>query len=68
MKNYCEEEIEFVGCPGCAYSKHEFSLPCGMAYENENINMSQDWELPIPGFMVISPKKHVEKITELSDE
>ena len=35
MKNYKNEEIVFNGCPGCAYANHEFTLPCGMAYENE---------------------------------
>ena len=57
MKNYKNEKIEFSGCPGCAYAKHEFALPCGMAYEDELFTLSQDWELPIEGFMVISPKR-----------
>ena len=67
MKNYKNEEIEFSGCPGCAYGKHEFELPCGMAYEDEYFTMSQDWELPIIGFFVLSPKRHVEKLEELSE-
>ena len=56
MKNYANEEISYNGCPGCAYAKHEFELPCGMAYENNNFTMSQDWELPIEGFYIVSPK------------
>ena len=67
MRNYKNEEIEFSGCPGCAYGKHEFGLPCGMAYEDEYFTMSQDWELPIIGFFVLSPKRHVEKFEELND-
>ena len=68
MISYANELIEFNGCPGCAYGKHEFSLPCGMAYENDNFTLSQDWELPIQGFFVISPKRHVEKLSELSKD
>lgn len=34
MINYCNEKINFNGCPACAYANHEFDLPCGMAYEN----------------------------------
>lgn len=68
MISYANEEIKFSGCPGCAYAKHEFSLPCGISYENENFTLSQDWELPIEGFFVVSPKKHVEKFEELSKE
>ena len=42
MKSYANEEITFNGCLGCAYAKHEFELPCGIAYENENFTLSQD--------------------------
>lgn len=68
MINYANEEIKFSGCPGCAYAKHEFELPCGMAYENENFTLSQDWELPIDGFLIVSPKRHIEKFSELTNE
>ena len=67
MINYCKEEFEFNDCPACAYAKHEFCLPCGMAYEDDNYTISQDWKLPIPGFIVVSPKRHIEKFNELSD-
>lgn len=68
MISYANENIEFTGCPACAYANHEFSLPCGMAYENEKFTLSQDWELPIQGFFVVSPKKCVEKFEELTKE
>ena len=35
MKNYANEDIRVSGCPGCAYARHEFKLPCGIAYEND---------------------------------
>lgn len=54
-------------CPGCAYAKGEFELPCGRAYDGENFYLSQDWELPIQGFFVIAPKRHVEHFSELTD-
>ncbi len=68
MISYNNKEIVYKGCPGCAYGKHEFELDCGMAYENERFTMSQDWELPIKGFFIVSPKRHVEKLCELSEE
>ena len=67
MINYANENIDFNGCPGCAYANHEFSLPCGMAYENERFTLSQDWELPIQGFFVVAPKRCIDKFEELSD-
>ncbi len=68
MFNYKNEKILVDGCPGCAYANHEFELPCKMAYEDELFTLSQDWELPIPGFMVVSPKRCVEKFEELTTE
>ena len=68
MINYANQEIKFEGCPGCEYAKHEFNLPCGMAYENERFTLSQDWELPIQGFLIVSPKKHIEKLEELTKD
>ena len=68
MINYALEEIKFEGCPGCSYARGEFSLPCGMAYENERFTLSQDWELPIEGFFVVAPKRCVEKFIELSSD
>lgn len=68
MTSYNNKEIVFNGCPGCAYGKHEFELDCGMAYENDRFTLSQDWELPIKGFFIVSPKRHIEKLCELTDE
>lgn len=68
MISYANEKIKFEGCPGCAYGKHEFVLPCGMAYENERFTLSQDWELPIEGFLVVSPKRCVEKFADLTEK
>ena len=68
MINYAGKKVEFKGCPGCAYARGEFSLPCGIAYEDELMVLSQDWELPIQGFMIVSPKRCVEKFSELTKE
>lgn len=66
MKNYANEEVIYNGCPGCAFAKHEFELPCGMAYENDNFTVAQDWELPIEGFFIVAPKRHIEKFSEFT--
>lgn len=66
MTLYNNDVIQYEGCPGCAYANHEFHLASGMVYEDELFTLSQDWELPIPGFMVLSPKRHVVSLNELS--
>ena len=67
MINYANQLINIKGCLGCAYAKHLFGLPCGIAFENDKFILSQDWELPIQGFFVVSPKRCVEKFCELTD-
>ncbi len=47
MLDYANNVINYNGCPACAYANHEFSIPCGIAYENEKYILSQDWVLPI---------------------
>ncbi len=68
MISYNNKEIKYNGCPGCAYANHEFSLDCGMAYEDNNFTVSQDWEFPIKGFFIVSPKRHVDRLADLTDE
>ncbi len=65
---YDNKEIELDKCPGCEFANHNFSLSCGIAYENDTFILSQDWELPIPGFMILSSKKHIVSLSEFSDE
>ena len=68
MINYVNKEIIYNGCPGCAYARHEFELPCGIAYEDERFILSQDWEIPIEGFFIVSLKRHVERISDLTED
>lgn len=66
MRNYRNEEVKFERWPGCAFARYEFELPYGMAFENERFTVAQDWELPIEGVMIVSPKRHVERFDEFS--
>lgn len=56
MQLYDNKEIEWKECPGCEFANHSFNISCGIAYENDTFALSQDWELPIPGFMILSLK------------
>ena len=64
--DYAGNDIIYVGCPACEYAKHKFEVPCGMVYEDKYLTVTQDWELPIPGMMIVSPKRHVEYLSELT--
>lgn len=66
--SYNNKAFAYDGCPGCAFAAHAFHLDCGLAYENERFTLSQDWELPIPGFLIIAPKRHIELLSELTED
>lgn len=67
FEDYSEKVLSYEGnCPACAYANHEFSLLCGMAYEDELLTVSQDWELPINGVFIVSPKRHIVQFEELT--
>jgi diadenosine tetraphosphate (Ap4A) HIT family hydrolase len=69
MIDYAGNEINHNGdCDACSYASHEFSLPCGAIYEDEICTVSQDWSLPIPNFIVVAPKRHLELLTDLTNE
>ena len=67
MIDYEGNCVDVEGCMSCAFSKHKFSIPAGIAYEDDLFVLAQDWALPIQGFFVISPKRHVKCLSELSD-
>ena len=67
--DYADTELICLeDCPGCAYANHEFILPCGMAYEDDMCTISQDWQLPINGMIIIAPKRHVVTFEEMTKE
>lgn len=53
-------------CMGCAIAKHEIIPPGGFIYESDNFIISQDPEIPIKGFIIISTKVHINSFTQLN--
>ncbi len=66
-----ESEISFygqvysTGCPGCTRIEPQ---PLGLdnVLESKYFRVHQDYELPIPGMMVIESKKHVPSLVDFS--
>jgi len=56
-----------VRCTGCALHKGKLKRPGEKVYETKNFNVEQDFETPIPGFMIVSSKKHIKSIEELNE-
>ena len=66
--------VDFLGnvwnydCMGCAISRGEIKIPGGSIYEGKHIILGADPEIPIPGFFVITTKRHINSFSELNKE
>ena len=64
VKSILGEKKE-VDCIGCSLQNGE--LDRMLVHETENFSVEQDYESPIPGFMIISSKKHIKGIEDLDE-
>jgi diadenosine tetraphosphate (Ap4A) HIT family hydrolase len=67
--DYAGNAISFGNgdCPACAYARGEFLIPCGLAYEDDVCTVSQDWQIPINGFMIVAPKRHITSLEQMTE-
>ena len=66
-----ETEFSFYGTPyseGCPACFRIEPQPSGLdlVYENDSFRVHQDYEIPIPGFMIIEAKRHVREASEFT--
>ena len=57
-----------VDCIGCAIAQNVVEVRGGSVINNEYFDVSQDFEVPIPGFMIIATKRHLSSIDEFTPE
>ena len=66
--------IDFLGnkwnydCMGCSISKKEITIPGGIIFEGKYTILGADPEVPIPGFLIVNVKRHVNSFSELHKE
>lgn len=53
-------------CIGCACTEAGQDVP-GYVIETELFHAHQDQEVPIPGFVILSTKRHIESIADFTD-
>ena len=69
-----KEATDFLGntwkydCMGCAISRKELDIPGGIIFEGKYSILGADPEIPIPGFLVLNTKRHVNSFSELEKE
>ena len=55
-------------CMGCAISRGDIVIPGGIIFEGNCAMLGADPEIPIPGFLIVNVKRHVNSISELNKE
>lgn len=55
-------------CMGCAINRGDLIPPGGIIYEGKYVILTADTEVPIPGFLIINIKRHVNSFSELEKE
>ena len=55
-------------CIGCSIARGEVNLPGGMLYDGKAIILAAEPEIPIPGFLIITSKRHIQSFSELLEE
>lgn len=53
---------------GCETANHQLIPPGGYVYEDDFINVSADFEIPIPGFMILGINKHYQSINQMTSQ
>lgn len=65
--DFLNRKIEF-DCMGCAIVTGQIKVPGGIIYEGKYSVLATDPLIPIPGFLVITFKRHVKSFFELNKE
>ena len=68
IKDIKNIEHNIDGCLGCMLSNGKLESVGGILYKDESFNVSQDFELPINGFIIISTNRHCETLSDLTDK
>jgi diadenosine tetraphosphate (Ap4A) HIT family hydrolase len=57
-----------IGCLGCALMAGEVKNRGGSIAVSVHFDAHQDYEIPIPGFIIIASKRHMDSIDEFTEE
>ena len=55
-----------IACLACAREKGEIVL--GNIIKSEYFDAHQDYEIPIPGFIIISSRRHIQSVDEFTED
>ncbi len=57
-----------IGCLGCAIQSGEAESSGGSIATTKYFDAQQDYEIPIPGFVILASKRHLQSVDEFTQE
>ena len=66
LVNLVGKKVEVKECLGCEIVKGKLDAFGGILYNGEYFTLTQDFELPVNGFLIITSKRHIVKYIELT--
>lgn len=66
IEDFTGEKKE-VSCIGCACAEAGKDIP-GFIFETDLFHAHQDQEVPIPGFVILSTKRHIDSVDQFTDK
>ena len=63
-----KDNTKKIACLGCAIQKGEVESSGGSIASSKYFDAHQDYEIPIPGFVILASKRHLQSVDEFSEE
>lgn len=57
-----------VDCLGCVVQRGEIEVIGGIIAKTDHFVVTQDFEIPIPGFLILASKRHLVSLADFSEE
>lgn len=59
-------KTKLIDCLGCARERGEITQ--GNIFKSQYFDVHQDYEIPIPGFLILSSRRHIQSVDEFTSE
>lgn len=63
-----DDKDHIAGCIGCAIANKTVDFSRGIVFESAHCTVAQDYQSPIPGFLIVGAKRHVSSVLNLTPE
>lgn len=57
-----------IDCMGCAMAQGEILIPGGSLLRTEHFDAHQDYEIPIPGFIILASLRHIDAVDQFTED